>query len=327
MGKHNQKRKSKTSNASLGKTLINNINKRSTKKNYVSELHRFEDRKRDHTNLMSILEQDSLTEFADLVSLSNKKVEVEKRANLGEQTEITKMPHLAIYKNILEEGISRPKYAPLKLPRKPHWTKEMTKDELIANENHSFLEWRRDIAMMEEGNVNLAITPFEKNLSVWKQLWSVIERSQLLIQIVDCRNPFFFYSADLERYIKELDQNKHYLLLLNKADYLNEDQLNHWNTYFKERGVDHVFFSALFEEVKIAKLEEAAAEEKSEQPVDKENILNEVRESIKEEDEQHKENEIIQKLAEEETLSLKDSIKIYSREELLRLVRVFLRQK
>ena len=32
----------------------------------------------------------------------------------------------------------------------------------------AFLEWRRDLAAIEEGNINLAITPFEKNVEVWK---------------------------------------------------------------------------------------------------------------------------------------------------------------
>jgi len=35
--------------------------------------------------------------------------------------------------------------------------------------------------MLEENNVNLAITPFEKNLEVWRQLWRVIERSEVLL--------------------------------------------------------------------------------------------------------------------------------------------------
>ena len=51
---------------------------------------------------------------------------------------------------------------------------------------------------MEENNVKLAITPFEKNIEVWKQLWRVIEKSDFLLQIVDARNPYFFYYEDLE---------------------------------------------------------------------------------------------------------------------------------
>ena len=51
---------------------------------------------------------------------------------------------------------------------------------------------------MEENNVKLEIIPFEKNIEVWKQLWRVIEKSDFLLQIVDARNPYFFYSEDLE---------------------------------------------------------------------------------------------------------------------------------
>jgi large subunit GTPase 1 len=45
----------------------------------------------------------------------------------------------------------------------------------------AFLQWRRDIATIEENNMTLAITPFEKNLDVWRQLWRVIERADVLL--------------------------------------------------------------------------------------------------------------------------------------------------
>lgn len=107
------------------------------------------------------------------------------------------------------------------------------------------------MATIEENNVNLAITPFEKNLEVWRQLWRVIERSDVLLQIVDARNPYFFYSEDLEKYIAEVDNTKEFLLLINKADYLTLELREHWSTYFNSKGVKHIFFSALEEQVKI----------------------------------------------------------------------------
>jgi large subunit GTPase 1 len=331
MGKHNQKQKAKTSNASLGKALSNNLNKKSTKKNYVSELHRADDRKVVRTDLTSILEQDSLNEFSDLVALSQKKLEVQRHANIVDPTEVSKNPNLAIYKSLVDEGIKKPKYAPLKLPRKPEWNKKMSKEQLVSNENQAFLEWRRDVAMMEEGNVSLAITPFEKNLSVWKQLWSVIERCQLLIQIVDCRNPNFFYSADLERYISEVGGNKHYLLLLNKADFLDEAQIQHWNEYFNEKGVEHIFFSALKERTKMEteELETRQLTTVKETPSTgiKNEMLDDIKEAIVEDDQEKKEQELIQKMTDEQKISLLDSCKIHSREELLRLVRVYIRQR
>jgi hypothetical protein len=40
-----------------------------------------------------------------------------------------------------------------------------------------------------EQNEKLVLTPFEKNIEVWRQLWRVVERSDLVVQIVDGRNP------------------------------------------------------------------------------------------------------------------------------------------
>ena len=43
------------------------------------------------------------------------------------------------------------------------------------------------------------ITPFERNLEFWRQLWRVIERSDIIMQIVDARNPLLFRCEDLVR--------------------------------------------------------------------------------------------------------------------------------
>lgn len=135
----------------------------------------------------------------------------------------------------------------------------------------SFLEWRRDIACMEQDNMTLAITPFEKNVDIWRQLWRVIEKSDLLLQIVDARNPYFFYSADLEKYINEVaektnNSNKQFILLVNKADYLSEELIDHWNKYFTEKGIKHIFFSAINEQKKIdsGELEELSDDDREE---------------------------------------------------------------
>lgn len=44
-----------------------------------------------------------------------------------------------------------------------------------------------------EKDRSITVTPFEKNLHVWRQLWRVIERSDVLVQIVDSRNPLLFW--------------------------------------------------------------------------------------------------------------------------------------
>jgi large subunit GTPase 1 len=131
----------------------------------------------------------------------------------------------------------------LSVPRRPHWEKSMTAEQVQRNEREAFLNWRRDMATLEDEE-GLLLTPFEKNLEVWRQLWRVIERSQLIVQIVDARNPMLFRSADLEKYVTEVDENKANLLLINKADFLTVKQRKKWADYFDSQGIRYTFFSA-----------------------------------------------------------------------------------
>lgn len=84
---------------------------------------------------------------------------------------------------------------------------------------------------------NLLLTPFERNIQLWRQLWRVLERSHLVVQIVDARNPLGFRCVDLENYVEEVGDEdtgeevtvpgkgmRRSLLLVNKADLLTYDQ-------------------------------------------------------------------------------------------------------
>ena len=116
-----------------------------------------------------------------------------------------------------KERVRAPAGLRVPVPRRPAWHAGQSAAELEANERAAFLEWRRGMAELEE-NKGYLLTPFEKNLEVWRQLWRVLERAQLVVQIVDARNPLLFRSADLERYAHELDPRKRCMLLVNKAD-------------------------------------------------------------------------------------------------------------
>ena len=90
------------------------------------------------------------------------------------------------------------------------------------------------------------MTPFEKNLEVWRQLWRVLERSDLVCQVVDARDPLRYRCPDLEAYVDELGAGaKHHLLLLNKADLLPVATRRAWAAYFEEQDIDFIFWSAL----------------------------------------------------------------------------------
>eukprot|EP00268_Persea_americana_P031451 TRINITY_DN3063_c0_g1_i1.p1 TRINITY_DN3063_c0_g1~~TRINITY_DN3063_c0_g1_i1.p1 ORF type:complete len:601 (+),score=144.90 TRINITY_DN3063_c0_g1_i1:342-2144(+) len=131
----------------------------------------------------------------------------------------------------------------LRVPRRPPWNSKMSVEELDANERQAFLVWRRNLARLEE-NEKLVLTPFEKNLDIWRQLWRVLERSDLLVMVVDARDPLFYRCPDLEAYAREIDEHKRTLLLVNKADLLPFDVRQSWANYFQRHGILYVFWSA-----------------------------------------------------------------------------------
>ncbi|KAK9458542.1 P-loop containing nucleoside triphosphate hydrolase protein [Lipomyces oligophaga] len=135
----------------------------------------------------------------------------------------------------------------LTVPRRPKWDESTTPAELDKLEREAFLEWRRGLAELE--NQDLLLTPFERNLEVWRQLWRVVEMSNIVVQICDARNPLFYRSSDLAEYVDELAEQtgteKTNLLLINKADMLTLKQRTKWSHYFKSHGIEFAFFSAV----------------------------------------------------------------------------------
>jgi large subunit GTPase 1 len=131
----------------------------------------------------------------------------------------------------------------LTVPRRPAWTPSTTANELEHAEKDAFLEWRRGLAYLQESD-DLLLTPFERNLEVWRQLWRVIERSDLVVQIVDARNPLLFRTEDLEKYVLEVDVGKRNLLLVNKADLMSLEQRCGWADWFDGQGIRFAFYSA-----------------------------------------------------------------------------------
>lgn len=56
--------------------------------------------------------------------------------------------------------------------------------------------------------------------------------SDVVVQILDARNPLLFRCKDLEKYVKEVNPNKRNMLLVNKSDYLTDKQREIWHQYF-----------------------------------------------------------------------------------------------
>lgn len=196
-------------------------------------------------NLQSVTEQSSMDDFLATAELAGtefvaeklniKFVPAEARAGLLTAEEKTRL------KKLHEDN----KHF-LRIPRRPHWDESTSPDALQQAEKDSFLEWRRELAQLEEEQ-KLILTPFERNLEFWRQLWRVIERSDVVVQIVDARNPLLFRCLDLEAYVKEVSEHKVNMLLVNKADLLTREQRRDWARHFQKEGLRAVFWSALAE--------------------------------------------------------------------------------
>lgn len=235
--------------AGLGRALIKERlqasrgNKRNDTWLHTSELNDGYDWGR--LNLQSVTEQSSMDDFLATAELAGTEFVAEKlnirfvpaeaRAGLLTAEEKTRLAKLhADNKHFL------------RIPRRPHWDESTSPDALQQVERDSFLEWRRALVQLEEEQ-KLILTPYERNLEFWRQLWRVIERSDIVVQIVDARNPLLFRCPDLELYVKEVSKNKVNMLLVNKADLLTREQRRAWARHFQKEGMRTVFWSALAE--------------------------------------------------------------------------------
>ncbi|EFA74535.1 hypothetical protein PPL_00033 [Heterostelium album PN500] len=256
--------KSKKSDASLGRVLIKSRNKKlgrninqETVAMYTTDIDPKDERKKLYSNTD---QNNQLANFLEVSEMEQKIFEAEKQNVVvlmkttstvlsKEEREAKTQEH----KKLQEKNNQF--WNSLTVPRRPYWDENTTTEQLLENEKTSFYNWRRSLAKLEEDE-GLIITPFEKNPEVWKQLWRVTEKSDILVQIVDARNPLLFRSPDLERYAKELNVKKTNLLIVNKADLLTKAQRRKWAQYFASENINYRFFSAHKEQLKIEKMKQ-----------------------------------------------------------------------
>jgi len=122
----------------------------------------------------------------------------------------------------------------LGLPKRPLWDANTTKEELEKEETKMFISWLRDIHSkytIEE------LSPFEHNLEVWRQLWRAIEKSDVVVIIVDIRNPLLHIPMALYQYIVQ-EMSRPLVLVLNKIDLVSDEFKNAWEAYLSKRFPD-----------------------------------------------------------------------------------------
>ncbi|KPJ02109.1 Large subunit GTPase 1-like [Papilio xuthus] len=183
-------------------------------------------------NLQSVTAESSLQEFLSTAELAQREFIAEK----------LNVKYFKSAPAAVELVTSQPNFdEPLTVPRRPPWNPSITAEEQIGRERDAFLDWRRHLNELQE-KLGAAVTPYERNLELWKQLWRTLEKSDIVMILLDARNPLLFRCMDLEKYAAE--QKCKCILLLNKADLTTEYVRKCWAEYFGKEGVSVIFFSA-----------------------------------------------------------------------------------
>ena len=226
----------KKHHANLGKSL----QRRKIVDRYTSTRHTADDQ---GSTVISVTDQTSIDEFLATAEAAHRVFEAERG-----HAAIKDLGVLAEDQEIdPNEGSDDEEEAEFcSIPKKPLYTADDTAETFQEKENESFLKWKRSLARLQAKNPKLP--PFERNLEFWRQLWKIIELSDVVVQVVDARDPLFYQSSDLSNYIKEVDELKESVLLLNKADLLTDTQRKTWSEYFVESDTKALFFSATLEE-------------------------------------------------------------------------------
>ncbi|CEF97988.1 P-loop containing nucleoside triphosphate hydrolase [Ostreococcus tauri] len=126
------------------------------------------------------------------------------------------------------------------MPARPRWDYELKRGRLHARERKAFVKWLRTAkeAMIEVGGYAPA---FEQNIDVWRQLWRVLERSDVACVVVDARNPMLHLPPALYAHVTRR-LRKPLVVVLNKADAVPMRAIDEWAAHLLASlpGIDAV---------------------------------------------------------------------------------------
>jgi large subunit GTPase 1 len=172
----------------------------------------------------------TLGDFVTEAELSGRKFAAQRGPiRIVDRAELTREAYESIHRTPEQAAAESALRDRLVIPRRPHWGASTTADELREMESAEFIEWRRCLSIIEEDG-DVVLSPFEKNPDVWRELWHVLERSQVAIYVLDARDPLAFLSTDFVRYMNELGIPA--VVAMNKADLVPPPIRQEWGRYF-----------------------------------------------------------------------------------------------
>ncbi|CAB3375782.1 Hypothetical predicted protein [Cloeon dipterum] len=153
----------------------------------------------------------------------------ETKEGIEAQKELARKQLVHIPENELEVERSLPFPAELDFPKRPPWDSSMSAADLETNEHEYFDGYLKNVQKKFPAS---ELSYFEMNIETWRQLWRVLEMSDIVLFIVDIRFPIYLFPPSLYEFvIKTL--KKDMILVLNKIDLAPAPLVLAWKHYFK----------------------------------------------------------------------------------------------
>jgi len=125
----------------------------------------------------------------------------------------------------------------LGFPKRPDWDRSTSPELLAEREQSEFNSWLQGIL----DNYSLdKISPFERNIEVWRQLWRALEKGDVVLLAADIRNPLLHIPIALYRYVTE-ELKLPLLICLTKVDLVSDEHVYKWLVYLKQSFPDAEF--------------------------------------------------------------------------------------
>ncbi|GAB6020129.1 Guanine nucleotide-binding-like protein 1 [Chamberlinius hualienensis] len=119
----------------------------------------------------------------------------------------------------------------LDMPKRPPWNYSMSTHQLNDVEDRYF----RDYLLALENKFPLKeLSYFELNLETWRQLWRVLEMSDIVFIVVDIRFPPLLFPPALYNHVAQ-ELKKSVVLILNKIDLATPSLVVAWKHYFQNK--------------------------------------------------------------------------------------------
>ncbi|XP_075438574.1 guanine nucleotide-binding protein-like 1, partial [Ascaphus truei] len=156
------------------------------------------------------------------------KDEIEQRKKIAQEKILEPLPETELEVDI--DQIYRPGSV-LDFPKRPTWSYEMSREQVQSREEKAFREY---LQKLYEKHSPRELSYFDHNLETWRQLWRVVEMSDIILLITDIRHPVLHFSPALYDYVTQ-DLGRSLILVLNKTDLAPPALVVAWKHYFQSR--------------------------------------------------------------------------------------------